>query len=197
MLSGLADFSATVTQAAKSINPLHPEEVDSFSYQVSQQTTVAGRDQAGRRIVQQQSARLQAAYHQSLLSDLPLKLGTDKQSQNYSYHQIEDRADSTLHIAYDQGALVQALLQQTASRKTRVSSYELGKLIKDETTPLQTSRSTDFAAQLRLAQIAGGTPDTSGMQNEARRLQLMSRIGALALLNSDPGALKNADYSLS
>ncbi|MFP3710458.1 hypothetical protein SB783_41500, partial [Paraburkholderia sp. SIMBA_009] len=45
MLSGLADFSASINQAPVASNPLRPREFDTFSYETSQNTTSSGRPQ--------------------------------------------------------------------------------------------------------------------------------------------------------
>jgi hypothetical protein len=135
MLSGLADFTASITGASVAPNPLRRDEVDGFDYQVSQHTSLSGARQADRSIVQQAQARLKASYHQSLQADLPLRLGTDRQSQNYTYHQIDDQADSRLEIGYRLGYMTQARLQQSASQDSRVSKYVLGQLVSQSHTP--------------------------------------------------------------
>lgn len=187
LLSGLADFKASITQSSASPNPLRPDEQDGFAYQLSQQTTASGRGQADRHIVQQQQSSLRAAYHESLQPDLPLKLGTDRQSQNYTYHQIDDQASSTMDIAYTRGYLTRALLSQSARQDTHVSKYVQGDLVQDTRTPLQSAIVRDFAAQLQEG-LAADRDAKPGSQAGWR--QLLQQIGADMLLQADPTELK-------
>ena len=89
MLTGLADFKASVKQVTTSPNPKNLSEVDSFAYDASQTTQVGGINQFNRSISQQQQSNLKASYHMSLIPDVPLILTSDKQSQNYYYKQID------------------------------------------------------------------------------------------------------------
>lgn len=187
MLTGLADFTASISGATSVPNPLNHSEVDRFDYRVSQRTTVSGNAQANRNIVQQQQSSLHAAYHESLQAGVPLNLTTDKQSQNYVYRQIDDEASSTMEIAYDKGFLSKALLRQSASQQTHAVKYVLGKKVSDTTTPLQSSLVQDFAAQLR---ESGSGKERQTVGGEYRWQQMLSLIGSLALLKQDPAELK-------
>ncbi|MDR6584859.1 hypothetical protein HBH1_00654 [Herbaspirillum sp. BH-1] len=184
MLSGLADFTASITGASAAPNPLRRDEVDGFDYQVSQHTNLSGARQADRSIVQQAQARLKASYHQSLQADLPLRLGTDRQSQNYTYHQIDDQADSRLEIGYRLGYMTQARLQQSASQDSRVSKYVLGQLVSQSHTPLQAQIVRDFAAQLQDGKEARAA------DGAYRRSRLLDGISALGLLQADPDQVR-------
>ena len=184
MLSGLADFTASITGASSAPNPLRRDEVDGFDYQVSQHTSLSGASQADRSIVQQAQARLKASYHQSLQPDLPLRLGTDRQSQNYTYHQIDDQADSRLEIGYRLGYMTQARLQQSASQDSRVSKYVLGQLVSQSHTPLQAQIVRDFAAQLQDGKEARAA------DGAYRRSRLLDSISALGLLQADPDQVR-------
>ncbi|MBP0598318.1 hypothetical protein J8I26_09400 [Herbaspirillum sp. LeCh32-8] len=184
MLSGLADFSASISQAIEAPNPLNHNEIDGFDYQVSQQTSVTGRSQANRGIVQQQHSSLKASWHEALQPDLPLKLGTDKQSQNYTYHQVDDQASSKLEINYAQGYLTKALLSQSASQNTRVTKYVLGEKVSDVSTPLNSAIVRDFAEQLRDGK------DARTSDGQYRWTRKLAQISAMALLQPDPAALK-------
>ncbi|MBO9537026.1 hypothetical protein [Herbaspirillum sp.] len=187
MLTGLADFTASVSGTTRVPNPLDHGEVDSFDYRVSQRTTLGGGSQANRHIVQQQQSSLHAAYHEPLHAGAPLKLTTDKQSQNYTYRQIDDEASSTLEIAYDKGFLARALLRQSASQQTHVTKYVLGKKVSDITTPSQSSIVRDFTAQLR---DAAADKERQAAGGEFRWEQMLSLIGSLSLLKQDPAVLK-------
>ncbi|WP_432240623.1 hypothetical protein [Herbaspirillum robiniae] len=183
MLSGLADFTASISQATDSPNPLRRNEIDGFDYQVSQQTSITGQNQANRGIVQQQHSSLKASWHESLQPDLPLKLGTDKNSQNYTYHQIDDQASSKLEIGYQLGYLSKATLSQSASQNTRVTKYVLGEQVSDVSTPLQSAIVRDFAEQLRDGK------DNRTADGRYRWQQKLAQIGAMGLLQQDPSAI--------
>jgi hypothetical protein len=64
MLTGLGDFTASITDNTVSSNPLLPNQTDSFSYQVSQSTQIEGNSLGGS-IIQTQQSLLKATYHQS------------------------------------------------------------------------------------------------------------------------------------
>ncbi|WDZ96655.1 hypothetical protein Herbaro_02405 [Herbaspirillum sp. WKF16] len=184
MLSGLADFTASISQATESPNPLRRGETDGFDYQVSQQTSLTGRNQANRGITQEQHSSLKAAWHEALQPDLPLKLGTDKQSQNYTYHQVDDQASSKLEIGYELGYLSKVRLSQSASQNTRVTKYVMGEKVSDVSTPLNSAIVRDFAEQLRDGR------DARTADGQYRWQQKLAQIGAMALLQPDPSALK-------
>ncbi|WP_448097582.1 hypothetical protein [Luteibacter yeojuensis] len=90
MLTGLADFRASVTQATSAPNPMRADEKDGFSYQVSQETQIGGRDPSSRTMSQRQHSHLTASFHAALSADLSLMLTDDPKSQNYHYTQIDD-----------------------------------------------------------------------------------------------------------
>ena len=187
ILTGLADFSASVTQTSRSPNPMRTNETDTFSYQVSQTSSVNGNSQLDRAVSQQQQSHLTASYHQSLLPGAPLMLTSDLQSQNYYYRQLNDSASSTANITYRQGALVQASLNQSASQSTRVSKYVAGSLMSDVTTPSQVSRKQDFLDTLKTAALKNSTGDLSMRNNWEQDL---SSINELIYLESDPGQIR-------
>ena len=66
LLTGLADFKASIKQAVDSSNSMRPSEVDSFSYNVSQKTQVNGRSSADRSVTQNQQSVLSASFHKGL-----------------------------------------------------------------------------------------------------------------------------------
>ncbi|MFJ3056161.1 hypothetical protein [Herbaspirillum sp. NPDC087042] len=186
MLSGLADFTASITGATSAPNPLHHDEVDGFDYQVSQHTSLSGASQANRAISQQSSSTLKASYHESLQPDLPLKLDTTRQSQNYTYHQINDQASSQVDIGYHLGYLVQAQVRQSASQDAKVSKYVMGDLVSTTDTPLQAQIVRDFSAQLQDGRDARAGDGDGG----SRQRQLMAQIGTMGLLQGDPTAVR-------
>jgi hypothetical protein len=149
-LTGLADFDATLAATPRASNPRMPMEKDRFQYSIRQSTVISGSSKSNRSITQTQTAQLTAAYHQSLFSSKPPLLDDKTESQNYTYHQIEDRNSTQVHIAYEKDALIAATLTQSSSKSERVQKYEHAKLIEDRVTPpaLQ-QRQTDLLPLLK------------------------------------------------
>ncbi|CAM3712499.1 Lactate dehydrogenase [Bordetella sputigena] len=190
MLSGLADFSASVQAPDASPNPMHPEELDSFSYQVSQQTKIQGSGANDRSIEQSQQSHLSASYHQTLYPDTPLNLTGDKYSQNYYYYKIDDTASSVASIAYKDGRLTKASLTQTASQNMDVKKYVVGEMQERLNTPSSVSRSWDM---LHLIQASMPKDDGSATeQDRAHWRNTLSSINNLVTLKSDPAQLRGA-----
>lgn len=190
MTTGLADFNASMTQEVTSPNPARQSEHDTFSYQTSQSSNVSsnGGGQLNRAITQQQESHLSASYHESLLADVPLRLITDKNSQNYTYHQIKDDASSKASIAYDKGVLVKATLEQSASQSTRVQKYMMGELISDNTTPQNATLSRDFLSLLKPLQKKEGAISAADISALDRAL---ATINNLVYLQPDPLTLRS------
>ncbi|WP_150720274.1 hypothetical protein [Pandoraea capi] len=158
VLSGLADFNASISQTPKSPNPMRPSEIDSFNYQISQSTQIGGTDMLNRTIGQQTQATLSASYHRSLWAGVPLNLTSDPKSQNYEYVKVEDTARSAVDVGYRNGLLAYAQANRSASQTTQVQRYEMAKLVSDVTTPVSASSSSDLLTLLQ-----------SIMQNDAAR----------------------------
>ncbi|MCE4059653.1 hypothetical protein LXM60_05425 [Pandoraea sputorum] len=156
-LSGLADFSASLSQTKTSPNPMRPSEVDGFDYQISQNTQIGGTDTLNRKIQQQTQATLTASYHRSLWAGVPLQLTSDPKSQNYEYVKVQDSASSNVDVSYRDGLLAHAQVSRSASQKTQVQRYEMAKLVSDVTTPLSASSTSDLMTLLQ-----------SIMQNDAK-----------------------------
>lgn len=135
LLTGLADFDATLTATPRASNPHNAMEKDTFQYSVNQSTVISGASISNRAITQTQAAALSAAYHQSLFSPLPPLLDDKKASQNYYFHQIEDSSSTQVHLAYDKDELRSATLTQSSSQSQRVQKYEFGKLTEDLRSP--------------------------------------------------------------
>ncbi|OZI19989.1 hypothetical protein CAL26_20755 [Bordetella genomosp. 9] len=193
MLSGLADFSASVQAPDSSPNPMRPEEHDAFSYQVSQQTKIQGSGANDRAIEQTQQSHLSASYHQSLYPDTPLNLTGDKFSQNYYYYKVDDTASSVASIAYKDGRLTKASLTQTASQNMDVSKYVAGELQERLNTPSSVSRSWDM---LHLIQASMPKDDGSATeQDRANWRNTLSNINSLVVLKSDPSQLRSAQLA--
>ncbi|MFD2641704.1 hypothetical protein [Pseudomonas japonica] len=145
LLSGLADFTAKVGKAEQTVNPLRLTETDRFDYEVSQTTKVNGTALSSRSVQQDQQSRLSAAWHEGLNPLVPLALGTDFKSQNYRYHEIDDRASSSTRLAYNKdNKLVEASASQQASQNERVRTYVDGVLSDDVNTPRSTAQSRNL-----------------------------------------------------
>ena len=185
ILSGLADFTVSVSQTVNFSNPMRGSEKDSFNYEVSQKTAQAGASQDERSVRQQQQSKLSASYHKSLVAGVPLRLTTDTESQNYTYHQIEDSASSDAQVAYKDGKLVRASLQQEASQSTHIQKYFLGKLESDKTTPGSYSVLRDLLPVLGPYQT--GEKDMSPEARVEQRKQALLALSDDVLLQSYPG----------
>jgi hypothetical protein len=149
VLSGLADFSASISQTQASPNPMRPSEVDGFDYQISQSTQIGGPDRLNRTISQQSQATLSASFHRSLWPGVPLVLKDDPKSQNYEYVKIQDSAKSSADVGYRDGLLVRAKATRSASQTTQVQRYEMAKLVSDVTTPVSSTSSSNLMALLQ------------------------------------------------
>jgi len=184
ILTGLADFSASVSQTVAYSNPMRSAEKDTFNYEVAQNTSLSG-NQDNRSIRQEQTSKLSASYHESLVPNVPLKLTTDSASQNYTFHQIEDTASSVAQVGYKDGKLVRASLDQTSSQSAQVLKYFLGKLESDKTTP------GGGHVQRDLMPILGpyrtGEVGLNDEQKDQRRQQALLNLGDDVLLQSYPG----------
>lgn len=150
LLTGLADFSASISQQAQAINPMRQNEVDTFAYTVSQSTQAKGA-QANRSIDQQQQSTLNASYHKGLYPGVALALGMDKTTQNYTYYKIEDSASSASSIAYSKGEILKASLSQSSSQSSTALRYVLGELQSSTITPKQFSESSSVKGLLDAA----------------------------------------------
>jgi hypothetical protein len=184
-LTGLADFSASVSQAVKFSNPMRSSEKDGFNYEVSQKTEQAGASQDERSIRQRQQSKLSASFHQTLVPGVPLRLTANTDSQNYTYHQIEDTASSDAQVAYKDGKMVKASLHQEGNQSEHVMKYFLGKLESDKTTPGNYSVLRDLLPVLgpyRTGEV-GMTPEKKAEQ----RLQAMQTLSDDVLLQSYAG----------
>jgi hypothetical protein len=183
MLTGLADFHASMTQATSAPNPRRPGEKDGFSYEVSQETQITGHDSLDRGISQHQHSDLSASFHTALSPEQTLKLTLNPTSQNYYYTQIDDSADSQTDIAYQKGKLTQASISQSASESTHRSKYMMAELVEDNTMPSTQSSSRDLLGLLKSFEDDTSAPTR---QRQAEWTQTLSAIHAGVGLQSDP-----------
>ncbi|MDR6711696.1 hypothetical protein J2W83_001290 [Pseudomonas hunanensis] len=187
LLSGLADFSASVSQTERRDNPMRQDESNRFEYQASQSTTIKNGGGPNRSIQQDQQAGLKAAYHQGLNPMVNLQLGDDRESQNYRYHQIDDQSSSSTRLAYENDSLVHASATQQANQNERIRTYVNGDLTEDVTKPSSASQSHDLLNLLsdtfrneRLARKESGASILDdALQSLRSRWQLQSNPAAI------------------
>jgi len=147
-LTGLSDFSASVTQTPKSSNPRKAWEQDTFSYDVSQTTKIKGTSHDDRAIAQTQQSQLNAQFHTAIGKSGPPFFDGTLETQNYDYHQIDDHARSNVGLNYRHGKLNKAALEQTASQSEQLQTFFLGKLKSEKTIPSQQSLIRDLLPTL-------------------------------------------------
>lgn len=147
-LTGLSDFSASVTQTPKSSNPRKAWEQDTFSFDVSQTTRVGGTSHDDRKINQTQQSHLGAQYHTDIGKSGPPFFDGTLETQNYEYHQVDDNARSDVSLNYRLGKLKKASLEQMAKQSEQVQTFFLGKLKSDKTIPSQQSIVRDLLSSL-------------------------------------------------
>ncbi|WP_394788072.1 hypothetical protein [Rhodoferax sp.] len=177
LLTGLADFQLRIQSATLASNPMQLAETDSFAYQLGQKTTLSDGPQQSQRIQQVQTSSLKARFHSALNPAVPLKLTSEKSSQNYLYTQIDDTASSTLSIVHAPNMALQASLQTTAHQSTRVQKYLLGVLVDDKTTPKDRSARRDLVRHVRDFQNLAET----GLAQRVEKAHLRA-IGTQAIL---------------
>ncbi|TWI44888.1 hypothetical protein IP92_04062 [Pseudoduganella flava] len=179
VLTGLADFTASVTATTQHINPVRRDEVDGFAYQVAQHTQLAGATRDARSIAQTQESHLTAQYHEALQPGATLALDYGSETQNYKYHQIDDSASSAVQLQYRDGRLRQATLRQSASQSERITEFVLGKLKSDRTIPAAQQLMRDLVATLQPYRAEDGRAggDVSPEVREERRLRALDALG--------------------
>ncbi|MDY7531263.1 lactate dehydrogenase [Pseudomonas sp. Bout1] len=186
LLTGLADFKASITQAAKSTNPARLSETDTFAYEVAQKTRVGGNDISNRTIDQSQQSKLKASFHLGLNGGKAPALDTRRESQNYLYKQVDDKASSSANITYKDGFLTNASVDQSASQNTRTQRYEMGMLVKDTVVPNQASSHRDYLVLLEYAAREG---EKAQGADETILKDALANMHQWVLLQDDPSAL--------
>lgn len=141
--NGLNDFSLSLTQTSKSINPARLDEKESFSYQASQ-TTEESRSYDGSRSVKQTThSHLSASWYQQLDPSIPLSLNRDKTSQNYIYHTLENDEVNNTTLNYNaKGQLASINNQTQVNNLETMKKYVTGNLVDEINTPEKYNRET-------------------------------------------------------
>ncbi|WP_188689366.1 hypothetical protein [Silvimonas amylolytica] len=160
MLTGLADYSGSITDTPTHPNPLRPGEVDKFEWTASQSTTFKGSTADDHTITQTQKMHLTAAYHRPLKPGQPLQLSTDPDSQNYYYDVVNDDAQSRADVAMQNGLLTNATLTQSADQNLHEIKVVKNKITDDHTVPGHQARTLDLLNLLNQVPL-DGTPDQS------------------------------------
>jgi hypothetical protein len=187
LLTGLADFKASIKQAVDSSNPMRPSEVDSFSYNVSQKTQVNGRSSADRSVTQNQQSVLSASFHKGLDGGKPPVFDGRRESQNYLYVQVQDRASSTASFAYKDSQLTRASVTQSASQNTHTQKYVMANLVEDTVVPKEGSSERGYLA---LLEHAGRESKKSKDALEQSTLKdALAKMHDSVLLQDDPDVL--------
>lgn len=187
LLTGLGDFSASVSENSVEGNPARPGELDTFVYNLSQTTQSKGRDALNRTLVQDQQSQLTASYHKPLPGGQKLALSTDPATQNYLYYQVSDQASSKASIGYKKGELVDATLSQSASQSTRIAKYVMGRLEKDTHTPIATAKTQSFLSVLQ--QALQQDKEAKLGRGTSTLKDTLAGIHAKVLLQSEPSKL--------
>ena len=199
VLTGLADFTASVTQTPQFGNPLRRDEVDGFAYSVTQATRTSGATRSDRGVVQAQEAHLSAQFHQPLKGDGGGRFQVPREEQNYSWHQIDDAADSRVELGYEDGQVRTARLTQSATQSERIRDYVLGKLQADHTVPAGVRLARDLVAALSPYQTGpdvGGRATDTPEARERRRQAALETLGANVVLLGTPAELAARDARL-
>ncbi|WP_397454872.1 lactate dehydrogenase [Pseudomonas lurida] len=187
LLTGLADFKASIKQATESSNPMRPSEVDSFAYEVSQRTRVGGNSALHRSVSQDQQSSLSASFHKGLKGGKAPALDTRAESQNYLYVQVRDKASSSAHLSYKDGLLSNASVSQEASQETRTQKYVMGKLVDETFVPRQAAVKRDYLVLLEYA--AKESKKSKDALEESTLKDALSNMHDAVILQEDPSKL--------
>lgn len=152
LMTGLADFDASITATVRATNPRRTQERDRFEYALSQATDIAGSSRGGRAVTQTQTSRLSAAYHQSLLTSAAPKFDSTSASQNYYYNKVEDSSTTEMRLAYEKGEPVLATLSYQASQSLHMTKVENNQLVDTQETPGEQSSHKDLLPLLKALQ---------------------------------------------
>jgi hypothetical protein len=187
LLTGLADFKASIKQGVDASNPMRPSEVDSFSYNVSQKTQVNGRSTADRSVTQHQQSLLSANFHKGLDGGKPPIFDGSRESQNYLYVQVLDKASSTASFAYKDGQLTHASVSQSASQNTHTQKYVMANLVEDSVVPKEGSSKRDYLTLLEHA--AKESKKSKDALEQSTLKNALAQMHDSVMLQDDPDVL--------
>ncbi len=179
MLTGLSDFSGSITDTPVRPNPLHLDEVDKFEWSASQSTSLKGNTLADHTLSQTQKMHLTAAWHRPLVPGTQLKLTTDPKTQNYYFDQVNDDAQSQADLAMQNGQMVSAKLAQSADQNLHEIKVVKDKVMADKTTPLHNARTLDLLGLLQHTPLTMSADEGDVDQN-------LIKVHGLVLLSANP-----------
>lgn len=188
LLSGMADFTASLSTPGKRTNPMRPDEIDSFTYNVSQTTARKG-GAANLSLQQDQQSTLKASWHESLNPWVELQLSLDSESQDYRYHEVDDQASSSTRIGFVNNVLVEATARQQASQQERVRTYQKAELQSDVTTSASTEQSRDLLGLLEKLLVNDRQARRLGLASSLE--QQIQSLRGLWLLQSNPALIRD------
>ncbi|SED72412.1 lactate dehydrogenase [Pseudomonas costantinii] len=187
LLTGLADFKASIKQTVERSNDMRPSEVDSFSYNVSQKTQVSGRSTADRSVTQNQQSTLSASFHKSLDGGKAPVLDGSRESQNYLYVQVQDKASSTASFSYKDGQLARASVTQAAVQNTHTQKYVMAQLVEDTVVPKEGSSKRDYLVLLEHA--AKESKKSKDALEQSTLKDALANMHDSVMLQDDPDVL--------
>ncbi|MGY5958438.1 Flagellar hook-associated protein 2 C-terminal domain-containing protein [Kosakonia sp. BK9b] len=140
-LSGLNDFSLTLTQTEESINPSRQDEKERFAYQASQTTEESVANDGSKTVKQTARSHLSAAWHEALDPSIPLALNAMKSSQNYYYHLLENDEESSTTLNYTgRGQLASVGQHEQVNNRHTTKKYVMGEMVDQTVDPEQYTR---------------------------------------------------------
>jgi hypothetical protein len=182
VLTGLGDFEADLTMKPTAPNPRKALELDHFSYQLKQKSNLLNKVS----LTQQQESNLSASYHESLIPGLPLRLDSTKESQNYVFKTIQDRATSKVDVRYDGDQQISAAqLEKTAQQSTQIQRYEMDKLTQNLRIPEQAHFIQDLLSAMKSLQKRSN----DSTEDELLRQQKLGELNQMIMLDTNPASL--------
>jgi hypothetical protein len=110
---GLSDFSLSLTETEKAINPYRMDEKESFAYQASQSTQESTSHDGSLSVKQTLHTHLTASWYQALDPATPLSLNSSKNSQNYLYHTVDNEETNATTFNYNAKGLLTSIGNHT------------------------------------------------------------------------------------
>ncbi len=133
---GLNDFSLSLTETEKAINPYRMDEKESFAYQASQSTQESTSHDGSLSVKQTLHTHLTASWYQALDPATPLSLNSSKNSQNYLYHTVDNEETNATTFNYNAKGLLTSIGNHTQVNNVEtVRKYVLGELVDKTITP--------------------------------------------------------------
>lgn len=135
-IRGLSDFSLSLTETEKAINPYRTDEKESFAYQASQSTQESTAHDGSLSVKQTVHTHLTASWHQALDAATPLALNSSKNSQNYQYHTVDNEETNTTTFNYNAKGYLDSIGNHTQVNNVEtVRKYVRGELVDKTITP--------------------------------------------------------------